>query len=344
VSKSWSQVLHIDHRNPELSYGGLLFDTPVASVLGQVERATVHRSGLVVNGSGAHTFDTWYWEADAKKGGPRVNMANCFKLDRLVLSILIHHSENFQHTIFQTLPAIAFVCQFLLANPTVLVLTLASLARDLVREVCPLPADRFLLFPEDSKCVSASVVYVPYYESKDPAVKLKMGMVPPRSLVTLGPLAPGTDIVYLPRPHGKVRSVKNEGEVLATLRAFFPGLIVHVPTEDWRRDREALKNARIVIAPHGGACSNMIFAPANATFVELTPLLKMKREGVNERPCYFGLAHALGFTYHAIEPMYVKGNSNSFFDDRIMTVPVAAVRATAEIVARELIETKKRQT
>jgi hypothetical protein len=34
----------------------------------------------------------------------------------------------------------------------------------------------------------------------------------------------------------------------------------------------------------------------NATFVELTLLLKMKREGVIERPCYLGLAHGLGFT------------------------------------------------
>jgi hypothetical protein len=182
-------------------------------------------------------------------------MASCFNLDRPVVSILIHYKENFQHTVFQTLLKVAF--EFLLANPTVPMLTLASPARELVREVCPLPADRFLLFPEDSKCISSPVVYVPYYEGKDPAVKLPMGMVP------LRPRTPGTDFVYLSRPHGKVRSVKNEGEVLAALHVFFAGLVVHVPTEDWRRDWEALKNARVVInlAPHGGACSNLVFAP-----------------------------------------------------------------------------------
>jgi hypothetical protein len=40
----------------------------------------------------------------------------------------------------------------------------------------------------------------------------------------------------------------------------------------------------------------------------------------------------------------VKGNSNNVFDSSTMLVPLAAVRATAELIARELIETKKQQT
>ena len=148
---------------------------------------------------------------------------------------------------------------------------------------------------------------MPYFEGGEgDGEVLKMGIVPPQSVRPLGSATTpgGTDVVYFARKAGKTRAVTNEAEVLATLRRRWPKrqLRVVYPTNSWRRDRETVRNASVIVGPHGGAMANMVFAPANTTIIEFLPLVRYKREGKNERPCFFGLAHGLGFEYHAVEP------------------------------------------
>ena len=132
-------------------------------------------------------------------------------------------------------------------------------------------------------------------------------------------IAPGTDVVYIARKAGTTRFVANEDEVLATLRTKWPNLRIVYPANAWRQDREAFRNAGVIIGPHGGGFANMIFAPVNATIIEFTPLVQYKHDGKNERPCYFGLAHGLGFEYHAVAP------SKFNFDHGSMVVPTERV-------------------
>jgi rhamnogalacturonan II specific xylosyltransferase len=150
-----------------------------------------------------------------------------------------------------------------------------------------------------------------------------MGLVPPNSVRRLNAqLHRGTDVVYLARRLGTTRSVRNEDDVLKMIRSKLPNVRVVFPQNNWRRDREAVKNANVIIGPHGGALSLMIFAPPGTIILEFTPLVQFKRDGKNERPCYFGLAHGLGFKYHAVEP------SVFHFDRGTMVVPTKRV-ATA---------------
>ena len=58
-----------------------------------------------------------------------------------------------------------------------------------------------------------------------------------------------------------------------------------------------MSSARVIVAPHGGAVANIAFAPPGAHVMEL-----ITNKGLKIRPCYFGLAHALGFTYEYVEP------------------------------------------
>ena len=210
---------------------------------------------------------------------------------------------------FDTLPKLTVVCPFLVESPRIRVLVMNTLQQDLVREACPLSKERFLVLKE---AVRAHVVYVPYFVGDG----LKMGIVPPNSVRSLGSqTTPGSEVVYLARKAGTKRSVANEADVLATLRTQWPELRVVFPTSDWRQNRESVKNAAVIISPHGGAMANMIFAPVNTTIIEFTPLVQYKHEGKNERPCYFGLAHGLGFEYHAVAP------STFDFDHGSMVVP-----------------------
>ncbi len=284
-----------------ISYGGQVWNTPSACAIAPVVRASVLRPyGQVRNATGVYGFGKWYWEKrHTLRSVPRT-------IDTPLVTLVQIWNTEFQHIAFDTLPKLTFVCPFLREHPRINVLVMNALQRDLVIETCPMPKERFIRLGQGA--VRAPVVYVPYFVGKD----LKMGIVPPNSVRPLGSgTTPGTDVVYLARTRGKTRSVANEPDVLAALRRTWPGLRVLFPTNDWHKDRESVRNASVIIGPHGGAMANMIFAPVNTTIIEFTPLVQYNRDGENERPCYFGLAHGLGFKYHAIAPSKFNFNSGS---------------------------------
>jgi len=276
----------------------------LACAIASIAHATVlPPSGQVRNETGVYAFGKWYWEREQQ--ATTVPQA----LEHPVLTLVMVWNDQFQNIVFDTLPKLTVVCPFLVESPRIRVLVMNTLQQDLVREACPLSKERFLVLKE---AVRAHVVYVPYFVGDG----LKMGIVPPNSVRSLGSqTTPGSEVVYLARKAGTKRSVANEADVLATLRTQWPELRVVFPTSDWRQNRESVKNAAVIISPHGGAMANMIFAPVNTTIIEFTPLVQYKHEGKNERPCYFGLAHGLGFEYHAVAP------STFDFDHGSMVVP-----------------------
>ena len=58
-----------------------------------------------------------------------------------------------------------------------------------------------------------------------------------------------------------------------------------------------LKNTSLLISPHGGALGNMIWCNKKTKIIEILPFDKLQ-----ERPCYFYLAKALGLEYFLFEP------------------------------------------
>ena len=230
------------------------------------------------------------------------------------------------------------------------VLAINELQRDLTMAMCPeLRPDRFHLVagtssasPPTCRPFRASKVYMPYFEfpptkvGDGAAAKEFMGSMPPGSVRPLGSAhRPGTEAIYITRRsvRSKIRGVANEAQVLAELRRSFPALRVLDPAgRKWRALRHEFENASVIIGPHGGGLSNMIFAPVNTTIVEIGPLRSIRRGdlSVEERPCYLGLAHGLGFAYHEISAQPFDYDSAA-----PMVVPLPAVRAVAaEILAR----------
>ena len=92
-------------------------------------------------------------------------------------------------------------------------------------------------------------------------------------------------VVYLSRPQTATRYVTNEGEILAALRTHLhPSLelaVLHSTVDfhsikrmhmSWVRYASALARAKVVIAPHGGALNNLIFAAPDADVIEFNEL------------------------------------------------------------------------
>jgi len=217
--------------------------------------------------------------------------------------------NSMQHITFDTYPKSRLLCPYLQQNPEIGILVMNNLQRDLIIESCFLPIKRFKMI---DKAISATSIAATVWPGE-----FKMGIVPSNSFTSLGSQTKqGDKIIYIPRKAGTKRSVINEKEVLDLLRRYFGNkLHIYNPKNDWRVDRKVFEQASVIIGPHGGGMSNMIFAPVNTTIIEFLPLTSLRSKGENERPCYFGLARGLGFDYHSVEPL-------DFNFQQPMTVPL----------------------
>lgn len=291
-------VFNLKHSDTKLRYKGVTWSTPESSILFPVADGTVYApNGLVTNQSGAFTLGYRYWEGHVSKVS---HIATPPRNEQIYLSLIEKFDNFFQHMVFDTLPKVSFSCQFLIEYESVLVLVMNQKQLKLIREVCPLPRERFKI---TNRPIHASVVYIPYFYH--PEAWLKYGNVPPNSLMTLGSRTKqGTRIVYLARQRGRTRSVQNVDQVLGILKKVWKGRVdVYGESLATSPTRESVANARVIIGPHGGALANMIFSPVNTTIIEFVPLLQYKRNSeLDEASTYFGLAQALGFEYHSIQP------------------------------------------
>lgn len=282
--------------NNTIVYDNITWITPSSFNIECVNSATIlYPHGLVFNQSKPFNFGKWYWRKDEKN----INKIRTSGLNAAFAYSLVQIWDNFfQHIAFDTIPRIVFSCNWLQHHFYVIIIIMNNLQRDLITLFCNLKSDRFYVL---NRTVSFSSICVPFFDRSD----ISMGLLPPNSIKSLGcQKKVGTEIIYVARKRGKSRWLKNEEEIILTIKKKWQHVKVVYPTGDWKIDRNTFKNARIIIGPHGGGFGNMIFAPCNTTVIEFLPLKTLKLKKENERPCYFGLAHALGFVYYAIEPQY----------------------------------------
>jgi hypothetical protein len=274
--------------------------------------------GLVMQGNRIVNLSKWYLVPDKVKpssllhnnrtdvGVPRNKSAN-----GELVNLVQFGSVYFQHIVLE-LPKVQIICAHLLSRPDVAILVACSLQQELTTLVCPSATpDRFVVLQD--RPVRARLVHVPYHAKAAIGLNLAHSLRPlalPRPCPA-GRCTPPSDLVYIPRRHGTKRSVLDEELLLAALRAAWRpcgAMLLFKPYNDlgrgfrgatspWQADRAALSNTRVLVAPHGGALGNIAFAPAGTTVIEL-----ISSSGLRSRPCYYGLALALGFKYVSVEP------------------------------------------
>lgn len=318
-----TDVFTQEHAAQTLEYDGVVWKTPKFSTISRIRNAQITTDGLVSNATDIYTFDKWYWRQASAK---HVRMSRPTHVENhAFLSLVQIYNECFQHIVFDTLPKVAFACRFMQSRPDITVLVMNNLHRDLVAEYCRIDKSHFMILKSP---LHATDIFVPHFVGQD----LQMGMIPANSMKTLGSQnTTGSRVVYVARKAGTIRSISNEASVLAALREIFPGLVVIFPTNNWRQDRGVFAEASIIIGPHGGGMANMIFAPVNTTIIEFLPLRTLKRQGANSRPCYFGLAHGLGFRYFSVEPEGFGFDKTMHVSIRMLVDTVHAAKLSVEL-------------
>ena len=279
-----------------IQYMATEFETPTQMCLVSMQNAIIRPSGLVYRQQKSiyHrlTLGKWYFKKDKMFG--KVSKVRPLTKYNSYISFVHIWQDVFSHITFDTIPRVQLLCSFIQQQRNVGILLTGELQEELFLESCKVETERFHHVSEELSAKNISVSVFPG--------NFGMGILPRQSVISLGPQTKsGTKIVYVQRLSGK-RSVVNEHEVLAVLRGLYRNkLEIYAPTDNWKLDRNVFADARVIIGPHGGAFGNMIFAPINTTIVEFLPLLRLREAGLNARPCYFGQAHGLGFTYHAFE-------------------------------------------
>eukprot|EP00039_Didymoeca_costata_P020001 m.339678 g.339678 ORF g.339678 m.339678 type:complete len:362 (+) comp18909_c0_seq1:498-1583(+) len=265
------------------------------SIFGIQNAVILPETGLVLNSTKAYTFGKWYWERQAEWEQNVTHTPKALVGPRI--SLLEIWIDSFSHIVFNSLPKISLICSMLQHDDHLRVLVVNSIQKHLIALVCPESAGRSDVI---TKPLSSSLIFVPFYTPAD----LKMGLSIPNSLSPLGKYSSANcvggigTVLYLTRKEKKRRPVVNEEDVVESIKSVFgEGRVEILQTSTWETDAPKFANARVIIGPHGGALANMVFAGKGAVVVEF-----ISSNGIQERPCYFGLARALNFSYMHVEP------------------------------------------
>ena len=124
----------------------------------------------------------------------------------------------------------------------------------------------------------------------------------------------GNEIIYIARRQGTIRAVANEPDIIARLAAHFPRFR-HIYLEDLSlaMQIQAFRNAAVVVAPHGGGLTNMIFCRPGTAIVEFqlpdTPIMYW----------HFAVMHALKYLAYIPESYDEKTLNFTIQPDKLIT-------------------------
>jgi hypothetical protein len=104
------------------------------------------------------------------------------------------------------------------------------------------------------------------------------------------------EVVFVSRTARDTRRLTNETDVVAAIQEAFPEVDIFYPGEATVEEQVSrMANARLVIAPHGAAAANMVFASSMEHYVEISFY------SPDTKPCFSSLAQVLfGATAHFV--------------------------------------------
>lgn len=135
-------------------------------------------------------------------------------------------------------------------------------------ELLGIPEARLLRVPAD-RVVRCTRLYVPTQLRNHPRMAEGIAWLRARLAAQLAPAAEANGLLYASRREEANRRLLNEAELEAMLAEM--GFRIIVPGEMRVPEQiDAFARARVVVAPHGAALANLVFAPPGATLVEIS--------------------------------------------------------------------------
>jgi hypothetical protein len=235
-------------------------------------------------------------------------------------AIAVANAENWFHFAFEDLPGILNAMEAGL-RPTIVMAgpELRSISEFLTKLDLPI-----LRFPRGS-VVQCRNYYFRTHETEPEFVRASVAQAVRRfGLAAYAPAASsGTreqapqERVYISRSRSPRRSMLRELELEKELRGLGFS-IVYFEDLDMEQHIAQMRDAQIVVGPHGAGLTHLLWAAPQCRVIELVPSAP---PGTNH--CYSSLAHGLGFPYLRIR-------CNPTHDHRVGEIPVTAVLSAVQ--------------
>lgn len=240
---------------------------------------------------------------------------------RELLSCVQIFSHAYYHLVTETLPRILLGAGMLVRRPGTRLL-LARAPR--VAEYLALLgiAEERVVWYDNQLSYSADILYVPRailvgIMHRETARMLRVALECNNATPMRGSVL---RVVYVHRAEG-ARYLDNHVELEDGLRSWLPGseIVKLTGSESIVLTRDIMRNASVVIGPHGAGLAHIVFAPASATLIEVMM-------AVDTNMCFWNLATAIGMR-HVLITSKGRSSSDNLHIDNMEYVRAAVMHA-----------------
>lgn len=271
------------------------------------EQCIIHSDGHIYTKNHHHLCNKWYHKPTYEN-----NVSSLYR-DEHILSLIQVWNNSFQHITFDTLPKLPLIQKLIEKDTRVKILVMNKIQRNMLHNFGGIPLDRFII--RDYRCSYIVKVgyYINYINSKGESTRMgSSGYKTLTNFVQEESIDSKCKYVcYISRRNQKLREVDHQDETnlikglqhICLENGF--KLKIFINPKDPDELRTVLKDTTVFVSPHGGAMGNIIWLNKNSHIIEVIP-----KKGLEERPCFYYLANALGLKYSIFEPNEFDFNKN----------------------------------
>lgn len=255
----------------------------------------INNNGLVVDKS-QHRYDYGYWFW----GGKTINISETSYKYRFknAISFVRIWEQHFQHATMGAFLKARRYCKWIKkVNYDIIVNSQSH--KHVIQHACKgIPNDKFHVFKGITFFDKLYVIRWITSESINQGSKLTLAASPPNIVSLDKPLRDPNVVFYMQRKKslGK-RFVINEEDTIELIKKWCFKNKLEFKLFNPSNTLE-LKNAKVIIGPHGGAMGNYIFSNSETKIVEFITL-----KGLKQRPCYILASQSASLEYYFVEPV-----------------------------------------
>jgi capsular polysaccharide biosynthesis protein len=259
----------------------------------KVSPGIIHPNGFPIDFNGTlYTLNKWY-----NKNTPVRFLDKQTLKDTRCISLIQIWNSSFQHITFDTLPKIQGIRHIWKTDPGAKLLVNNELQAKICSDFWNIPYDTFIIVRPQVAYIIGTIYY-PNFTSSE-GLHTKMGSSGRGYLHSFLPTNQNPDtLLYISREGLTKRTFTSDDErfLVSLLQKVADEHKLQLTIINNPKSKEDIlsytRNAKLIVAIHGGAIGNLIYSNTNTRLLEI-----ISDQGLQERPCYYYLTNALGLTY-----------------------------------------------
>lgn len=307
-------IIHISNNLDMRNKDYLMVDENDKCVCLKVDNGIIHPCGHIYTTDNKHyTCNKWY-----NKLNTPTKVSNMYK-DMKIVSLVQIWNNFFQHITFDTLPKIPMLKQLIITDDDIYILVMNKIQKKLLIDFGGITDSKILIRKNNNTgYVTQCAYYINFINSSGKATKMGSCGYGLLQDYIKQDIDLNEYVCYISRRGNNKRciNVNQENNLIRSLYKLCninnKKLKVFINPSNPDELKNILSNCCLFISVHGGAMGNIIWCNKDVKVVEIIPFDKLQ-----ERPCFYYLANALGLEYHNFKPEYFEFEKNNVIIDNL---------------------------